>query len=946
MAKSNLINSLFKIDAAEGFVRYVNTVKPYHSKILDVLIEYVYKEDVRVRVSERWGIDVGQTKFSPAEDCYYQVIQSLNTPGAGGVITIDGHHQPKFLAGQRMLVTFSDGSSKTYIIDKATNSTVIDPSIDPVVTYIKVIHPQLVIATKTAVTVQLGIAADYSIIGAVTGPAGKWVIEGDFADEFKVGEKIIVANMTPNELGASVYTVAAPPYNGYVPGVGVSLNQLPDYTPDFNIVGVTKSKLSFDADTGQFSVTQGQWVVLGAHADKFVRDSHISVKNEPHTPVYYTVDDVEQKLFSELVTEADATVWDQGLTTWDGTSTEWDIWISAGATTLPDNVDWLQNQMVTVITVNARQQIPETALPSGTLQSPVFPVYEIIGKTATSWTIRGHYADRFAAGDRLFVQDNADANSNKQYIVASAVNNNITYDMSTTIEVVEGVPPSAIANGTIHHPSVKTTIIPVTESVLQSFYEQGEAYRPNRSGTLRPMPLVFNQITQPSTTVVGAVWIDPVTNISKRWTNDGWVHNYTPTQYSWFTDSVNPKQLIVKQAVSQHPDSLDPLHGLSNTMVVNTTNVFKSYTFATTSTQANQLSFARPYIIVGVDPVANKWIVAGDVTTSGETPLKPGETIYITSSSTTQGLGRYVVQSVNVLATTSEVFVTRQISRLATGDGLLTVPTQFNRTPKWVAGTRVKASSTGVLPNPLLASQEYYFIPVIKPYEDATIETPPIFALSKVRHPQKHEDYVDITSFGSGVLSITQDEVYVPGSKVTIRDSWNGKNNGSYTILQTENLSPTETRLYFVERVPSTTPQGVTNDGVLEYDLDSHVYSSLTESKCVTREQTELYAATRITELIQFEFSIEQFDFVTAALRENEPYSAFMRQLGYDVPGHDESGFDGDIVITTSMAAHGSGLTTPVHSMVPIGFDTQFFDIGGIDENTQTVAKRYGKGGL
>ena len=460
------------------------------------------------------------------------------------------------------------------------------------------------------------------------------------------------------------------------------------------------------------------------------------------------------------------------------------------------------------------------------------------------------------------------------------------------------------------------------------------------------MPLVFNQITQPSTTVVGAVWIDPVTNISKRWTNDGWVHNYTPTQYSWFTDSVNPKQLIVKQAVSQHPDSLDPLHGLSNTMVVNTTNVFKSYTFATTSTQANQLSFARPYTIVGVDPVANKWIVAGNVTTSGETPLKPGETIYITSSSTTQGLGRYVVQSVNVLAATSEVFVTRQISRLATGDGLLTVPTQFNRTPKWVAGTRVKASSTGVLPNPLLASQEYYFIPVIKPYEDATIETPPIFALSKVRHPQKHEDYVDITSFGSGVLSITQDEVYVPGSKVTIRDSWNGKNNGSYTILQTENLSPTETRLYFVERVPSTTPQGVTNDGVLEYDLDSHVYSSLTESKCVTREQTELYAATRITELIQFEFSIEQFDFVTAALRENEPYSAFMRQLGYDVPGHDESGFDGDIVITTTMAAHGSGLTTPVHSMVPIGFDTQFFDIGGIDENTQTVAKRYGKGGL
>ena len=42
------------IDPTQGLIDYVNAVKPYHSKILDVLVEYVYTEAITVNVQERW----------------------------------------------------------------------------------------------------------------------------------------------------------------------------------------------------------------------------------------------------------------------------------------------------------------------------------------------------------------------------------------------------------------------------------------------------------------------------------------------------------------------------------------------------------------------------------------------------------------------------------------------------------------------------------------------------------------------------------------------------------------------------------------------------------------------------------------------------------------------------------------------------------------------------
>ena len=1138
MSKANLINSLFKIDAAEGFVRYTNTVKPYHSKILDVMIEYIYKEDVRVKVTEAWTTDVLQEK-SAYDNCYYRVVNDMTVPGVAGTWYIEGHHQPAFRHGDRFLVTYNDNSSKVFIVDRAQNIEIIEPT-DPYLTAITVVGTQTV-PDKEATTVQLAFAPNYRIIGATAGDNGQWIVDGNVADEFQVGEKVIIANTKFNDTELSIFTVRSQPTIGYVPGV--SLGSVPDYTPDYNIVGVRPTRV-----TGESTIVPGQWIILGAHGSKIIPGTHFSVSDKSvDTGVYYVVEAVTEQAYNTLPPEVKRAQYS----------------------------DYLGNSRVTVITINSAQEIPETAQPAGVIQCPVIPAYEIIGNTLTSWIIGGHYAERFGPGDRLFVEGNQLQSANKEYIIASATNST-SGSRKTTIVVQGGISGSANATGRIQHPSAVTTIIPVVERVFTVSPNSGDVYRPFGTGTLRHLPLLIEQIAQPDGNVpIGAVWLNPITNVSKRWNGLGWVHNYTPIAHSWYLDSVTPANLVIKQATTQIADVQDVNYGHSNSFVVDTTNKYKNCTFSVTSLDANQLMFSKSFNIVGVDPTLNKWTV------SGVADVYISETIYVTSSSNTQGLGKYIVANVVKGASTTDIYVTKQISRLASADGILSVPMIISDVPHWIEGTRVRVSSTTVLPDPLVVNQPYYFIPVVKPYEvskdipsqeaiynqwyrfshsnantfpadtnellgweylsatntfrstinsNTTIgmvspdsyskydlevqlssvdgdddaagvviawyrdettgkentltairspggvgytwrivynlgqsdqwvvsdktrfikwgngrygqsavaagytankplggwddfiavgtrvkierdgskiicqttdmnstsyvdsaailvdltkdsrltkfigprqfgvaalsqryisfkilalnavvqETPAVFALSKVRKPRDFYDYVDVTTFGSGVLTLTQDELYVPGTRVIVKDSDANRNDGSYTILGEEPITPTTSRLFVAEHVKSPTPAGKTVDGVIMFDKDTHVFSSLTERACKKREQSELYADTRITEFIQFEFTVEEFDFISARLRENEPYSEFLRELGFDVPnpelgGFDGEGFDGELFLSVNSTANGMGGQAYLHSMIPVGFDTQYFDVGGIDETTATVSKLYNR---
>lgn len=52
---ADFTQALFRIDPTQGLVDYVNTVKPYHTKVLDVLVEYVYTEKIDTNVKDRWS---------------------------------------------------------------------------------------------------------------------------------------------------------------------------------------------------------------------------------------------------------------------------------------------------------------------------------------------------------------------------------------------------------------------------------------------------------------------------------------------------------------------------------------------------------------------------------------------------------------------------------------------------------------------------------------------------------------------------------------------------------------------------------------------------------------------------------------------------------------------------------------------------------------------------
>lgn len=63
MANNTLITSpqvVSTINPIQGLIDYVGDVKPYHTKILDVLIEYVYTEQINATVQEQWNMAMTQ----------------------------------------------------------------------------------------------------------------------------------------------------------------------------------------------------------------------------------------------------------------------------------------------------------------------------------------------------------------------------------------------------------------------------------------------------------------------------------------------------------------------------------------------------------------------------------------------------------------------------------------------------------------------------------------------------------------------------------------------------------------------------------------------------------------------------------------------------------------------------------------------------------------------
>lgn len=56
------MTNAFRIDPTEGLLQYVNVIKPYHTKVLDVFVEYVYNERMKARVADSHDIAIKMTE--------------------------------------------------------------------------------------------------------------------------------------------------------------------------------------------------------------------------------------------------------------------------------------------------------------------------------------------------------------------------------------------------------------------------------------------------------------------------------------------------------------------------------------------------------------------------------------------------------------------------------------------------------------------------------------------------------------------------------------------------------------------------------------------------------------------------------------------------------------------------------------------------------------------
>lgn len=67
MATTTKCSGVRTLDPVQGLADYVNDIKPYHTKIIEVLVEYVYEEKVNVTVLDdsQWVIDIARPSESP-----------------------------------------------------------------------------------------------------------------------------------------------------------------------------------------------------------------------------------------------------------------------------------------------------------------------------------------------------------------------------------------------------------------------------------------------------------------------------------------------------------------------------------------------------------------------------------------------------------------------------------------------------------------------------------------------------------------------------------------------------------------------------------------------------------------------------------------------------------------------------------------------------------------
>lgn len=326
-----------------------------------------------------------------------------------------------------------------------------------------------------------------------------------------------------------------------------------------------------------------------------------------------------------------------------------------------------------------------------------------------------------------------------------------------------------------------------------------------------------------------------------------------------------------------------------------------------------------------------QWTIAGDFTSF----FTAGKNFVVHSNT---GLGVDTTYSVlsSVFGGVNTGITVATIAGGATGDGNIAVisGTLGGELPQWRPGTAVKLSTTGTLPVPTDNTTTYYFQPTTQPG---------YFNLSTKRYAFEYNDFVELTTLGTGNFFATRDETFIPGTTVDVFGTNLQRNDGKYTVKQITHEAPYE-RVFVFQRVDSATVGVPPSDGAMKIQASGYANPIY----CPPAKATSLHVDTFIHENLKFTFEINLSDYMEMSYEENAPKgfgeTAFGDSL-YGPFGTFVPAIDPYTAQTSGLPAAStfSGDRHTAHTILPTGIDTQLFDVGGIDETLESVRLFYGQ---
>lgn len=436
-----------------------------------------------------------------------------------------------------------------------------------------------------------------------------------------------------------------------------------------------------------------------------------------------------------------------------------------------------------------------------------------------------------------------------------------------------------------------------------------------------------------------------------------------PTLYSFMVRSLDSNQLAIADrvvVVGVNPtlhtwtisgNKVDDIEiGMSIHITSNTINANGIYTVAnvvlsagntvitvnepifTTALPSGFLAFPiKPideYNIVGIDTANKQITVAGDHLTG----IIANQELVITGNGTQDPLhpeysadGRYIVTSATLSAGNTVITVKNTLMTTSLSGGIVNI----ERLPGWMSGTQVALSGTGVPPAPLATAGTYYFQPVA---------IPGVFTLGYKRYPTEYGDIANITTLGVGDIKISRGELYYPGAVITVDNTYNDSMRGNYYVKNTV-VEGAYTRVYVMQHVDR--PHGGDNSIAGTITMQGIGFGEPTY--CPLAGAPSLYTDTFIDEHLTFVMSTVKRDNITTEAIE------YQRRSGWGVSpyaygGTGAYGTDSFTDIPnrfamTSGAPGGDG----AHLVLPTGYDTQLWDIGGMGESYSEVWNFYGR---